>query len=483
MIYSRVSFTYNGGPQVFPTNFALGVLTKDHIKVYVNGQVDGLGAPIEYAFTYNSGTGEVTITTALTIGWTGTINRTVPIDTLFVDFENNADVTKRNLSLSTKQVLMAVQEAADGRQADSDLIIATVAETVILQQLVNDTVGSFGTAIDAAQAASDSAAIAAVNANAAAVIAADAAASFDGTVYLQKTDNLGAVPNKALARANLGLVLQSTLTDTTAGRIVTTGGFGLGGLTGLLLGNINATNTPTGLYRYDGTTTGTKPPGAATGSVTVINTLGTTSSTQLVVSNDGFTFWTRACITGTWTAWRYGLSYMDRATGPEVRAGVDAFKYTTSEHVAPRWKVIPFVAATGAAIDFTSLPSGITDIEIRLINVGASAVSQVLVQLGTGGVPTATGYLSTASVTGTSQSATNGFITYLGLDTNTSISTIRISRFDANTWSVDAVGVLVGQNLAHLAAGRVILAGELDNIRVSTLAGSFNRGSINMRYR
>jgi hypothetical protein len=111
---------------VFPTNFALGVLEADHIRVTVDGVVDGLGDPVEYAFTYNAATGDVAVLDDLTSGQTGVIQRIVPLDELVADFEAGADVSKRNLVRATKQTLMAVQEAADGREADNILITETV---------------------------------------------------------------------------------------------------------------------------------------------------------------------------------------------------------------------------------------------------------------------------------------------------------------------------------------------------------------------
>jgi hypothetical protein len=166
MAYSRVPFTYTSGPQVFPTNFALGVLEIDHIKVYVDGVVDGLGNPIEYAFTYNVATGNVTVTDALTPGQTGVIVRQVPIDALIADFEAGADVSKRNLVRAVKQTLMSVQEAADGREADSQLIQDTVAEVNAIADGIADNVAQTTADRIAAQAAATAAGVSEANAEA-----------------------------------------------------------------------------------------------------------------------------------------------------------------------------------------------------------------------------------------------------------------------------------------------------------------------------
>lgn len=157
MAYSRVPFTYTGGPQVFPTNFALGVLETDHIRVTVDGVVDGLGDPVEYAFTYNIANGDVTVLDTLTSGQTGVIQRSIPLDELVADFEAGDDVSKRNLVRATKQTLMAVQEAADGREADSLLLQDTVDDINALVVSIADDVAAVDAAVLAAASSATSA--------------------------------------------------------------------------------------------------------------------------------------------------------------------------------------------------------------------------------------------------------------------------------------------------------------------------------------
>lgn len=193
MAYSEVEFTYSGGPQVFETNFALGVLEVDHIKVYVDGQVDGLGDPLEFAFTYDSLTGEVTVTDTLTIGWTGRIARITPVDSLIVNFETNADVTKRNLARATKQTLMVVQELTDSREADSQAINDAI-------DLVEELDATIDASVAAAELAADEAEAAAIAAEAAAA----AAAVFDPTLYLTKAGNLSGLTDTTAAQTALG---------------------------------------------------------------------------------------------------------------------------------------------------------------------------------------------------------------------------------------------------------------------------------------
>lgn len=206
MPFSRVNFTYTGGPQVFPTNFALGVLEEDHVTVTVNGQLDGLGNLRPFAHTYDAGTGEVTVTEPLTIGWTGSIFRTVPLDTLIVDFEANADVTKRNLSRSSKQVLMAVQEARDERAADSLAINEAVDAVEALQASIAADVAT----VEAGAAAVEAALVVVGNAedilvDAEAATAALTAGLADINSRASKAANLSDLTDISTAQTNFGM--------------------------------------------------------------------------------------------------------------------------------------------------------------------------------------------------------------------------------------------------------------------------------------
>lgn len=148
-----LSFTeveYLGGPQVFPTNFALGILEVDHIVVTSLTEVDGLGDPLVYEYSYNASNADVTVLDPLAINERIRIARVVPKDELFVNFETS-DITPRNVDNTVKQALMAVHEVADQEEtnraiAQGALDIAEELESTITEQV---TIAS-----DAASAAS-----------------------------------------------------------------------------------------------------------------------------------------------------------------------------------------------------------------------------------------------------------------------------------------------------------------------------------------
>lgn len=99
--------------------------------------------------------------------------------------------------------------------------------------------------------------------------------------------------------------IQSGPMDATASRVLITGAGGLlQSGAGPLLAAMDATTIPGSLARFDGTTTGTKPAGVASGTVLTVRGAGTNNLSQLVLSGDGLQLWFRACVAGVFSAWR-----------------------------------------------------------------------------------------------------------------------------------------------------------------------------------
>jgi hypothetical protein len=165
MALSSKTITYTGGPQVFNIAFALGVLETDHLSVQVVGDVDGFGDPIEYAFTYDPNTGDVTVTDTLTVNDVVYISRTTPIDVLLVDFEAGADVSRRNIDRAVKQALMVTQEASDARAEDAATVqeLSELYATIPADVAAAEAAAATATAQALASAASAAAALAKEN--------------------------------------------------------------------------------------------------------------------------------------------------------------------------------------------------------------------------------------------------------------------------------------------------------------------------------
>lgn len=115
MPYSILRDVYTGGPQVFDVDFALGVIHENHIRVYVGGEVDGAGAQVYRAFTYNKVAKTVEVTAPIPVGSQVYRTRTVPKEELLAFFQGGADVTKRNLDLGSTHLMHAIHEILDGR--------------------------------------------------------------------------------------------------------------------------------------------------------------------------------------------------------------------------------------------------------------------------------------------------------------------------------------------------------------------------------
>ena len=72
-------------------------------------------------------------------------------------------------------------------------------------------------------------------------------------------------------------------------------------------------------------------------------------------------------------------------------------------------------------------------------------------------------------------------ISYLSNVSNVSYSGYKLKRVSGNIWISQTSGTT--QNLGFVGGGRVALAGELDILRLTLTAGSFDLGQIQVRYK
>jgi len=145
------------------------------------------------------------------------------------------------------------------------------------------------------------------------------------------------------------------------------------------------------------------------------------------------------------------------------------------------------VATSGSAIDFTSIPSWVRRINVSLVGVSVTGVDSPAIQLGTGGVPTTTGYKTQNQlVGGTANPSTASLLVGVvgGGAGNTLHGNIQIVKLTGNSYSMSSVvAVLDGNAGVIVAAGSVTLAGALDMIRLLITGGqTFDAGSVNIIY-
>lgn len=115
MALSRVTKIGDGTATQFVVNFANGYIDRAHVTARVGTEVDGLGNPVYRAITFLSSNLLQIAGTPAGIGVKVLFERTVPKDTLLINFNDGDTLDEVNLDTSQRQVLHAVQEVIDGR--------------------------------------------------------------------------------------------------------------------------------------------------------------------------------------------------------------------------------------------------------------------------------------------------------------------------------------------------------------------------------
>ena len=150
-------------------------------------------------------------------------------------------------------------------------------------------------------------------------------------------------------------------------------------------------------------------------------------------------------------------------------------------------------STSGTSIDFTSLPSWIKRITVMFNGVSLSGTANPLIQLGTGGTPTTSGYVATTSYVTTPNSsgtaggfnATNGFVIQGASAAYTLYGSMVFTNVSGNIWvSQGCFANIPSTALAITAAGGVTLSGVLNMVRITTSNGTdtFDAGSVNILY-
>ena len=147
------------------------------------------------------------------------------------------------------------------------------------------------------------------------------------------------------------------------------------------------------------------------------------------------------------------------------------------------------VATTsGTAVDFTSIPSWVKRITLMLQGVSLSGTANILFQLGTGGTPTTTGYVSGASSIGSgstsSISSTSGIPIYLASAAVSVSGSISFFNLSSNIWTASGISGYGGATGTDTSGGHVSLGGVLNIVRITTTNGTdtFDAGSVNILY-
>lgn len=295
-----------------------------------------------------------------------------------------------------------------------------------------------------------------------------------------------------------------------AGQLAVSGfaAFGLG-ITGnaTLLANLDATGTGAGVYRFDGTTTGTFPTGVAagdTGMVELWRQAGATAMMELHHATSNRVF-RRRMTASTWGAWRE-VPNVNQATaeGDLIYRGASDFarlaKGTAGQVLrmnsgatAPEWGGAISLQASqastsGTEVSFSGIPAAVKRVTLLLNKVSLSGSDHFLVQLGTSGGPVTTGYTSWGSAIAGSAVGGGNSASGVRIDGATGGAS---GRFVAerlapgsNIWVCTFNGVRLSAlpstpDASYNSGGEIDLGAELTQIRL-TRSGSntFDSGTV-----
>jgi hypothetical protein len=148
-------------------------------------------------------------------------------------------------------------------------------------------------------------------------------------------------------------------------------------------------------------------------------------------------------------------------------------------------------STSGTSIDFTNIPAGVKRITVMFNGVSLSGTATKYIQLGTGGVPTTTGYSGvggtfySSSVAGAT-SFTSAFVvndnTAAAADSGHAVFT----NVSGNIWvgSITMCQASASPVQIFVSAGTVTLGGTLNMVRITSSNGTdtFDAGSINILY-
>ncbi len=175
------------------------------------------------------------------------------------------------------------------------------------------------------------------------------------------------------------------------------------------------------------------------------------------------------------------------AGNPTAPLGIATKQYVDA--AVQGWtELSPTATTTGTAIDWTSIPTTVTDIELWFNGVSTNGTDHLLLQIGTGGSPTTSGYSSGSGVAGSNVriNSTAGMVLYSNNASFAHTGVLSFHRVTGNTWVSDH-GMLMNPTSGESVAGGgvIVLAGALDNIRLRTPVGTatFDAGSVQVRYR
>jgi hypothetical protein len=143
-------------------------------------------------------------------------------------------------------------------------------------------------------------------------------------------------------------------------------------------------------------------------------------------------------------------------------------------------------STSGVAVQFTGIPSWARRITVAFNNVSTNGTTNILVQLGTGGTPTTSGYTGNSVFSWASGvvpvSSTAGIPIFNNAASYNHFGHLVLTNISGSTWLASGEFVTAGTQGSIISGGVVTLAGVLDYLRVVAANGTdtFDAGSINV---
>jgi hypothetical protein len=163
--------------------------------------------------------------------------------------------------------------------------------------------------------------------------------------------------------------------------------------------------------------------------------------------------------------------------GADLAAGATAIARDTAK-----------ASTSGVAVEFTGIPSWARRITVLFNGVSTNGATNILVQVGTGGAPTTSGYAGYSVFSWASGivpvSSTAGIPVFNNAASYNHYGELVLTNISGNTWVASGQFATAGTQGSTISGGAVTLAGVLNYLRVVTANGTdaFDAGSINVLY-
>lgn len=275
---------------------------------------------------------------------------------------------------------------------------------------------------------------------------------------------------------------------------VTSFGIGITGNAGLLAA-LDATNIASGVYRFDGTTTGTYPTGVAAADTGLIEhwRQSATVAMQSLFHATTTREFTRRMTAGAWGAWREDVNVNIGATrGDIIRFGTSTFNRLAlgadgtvlqSNGTDAVWGGVggnaASVALTGSTLTLTTaIPSAARRVIIGYSGMSTNGTQDIGIRAGAGAILTS-GYESGAHMPTISAGTSTNRLLLVATPAAASVyfGVATLTRQNGDVWFMSASTVRSSDGLLSSATGNITVAGGINRVALVCATDTFDAGT------